>query len=70
MKFRSKTARYLGEDLQVSFRGDAVSEEEGEWIDNIEVTSVTFLGREGRFETFSEAIQADLLALADDLTFE
>lgn len=64
------TAIYESDDLILKFEADLQEYEEGDEIENITCTYVNILGTEHDFDTIPEALQAAILAEADELEFE
>lgn len=60
-------ATFSGEELEVIFAGNSVCDVDGCVIEDIHVLSVSLLGHDLPFHSLSEALQASILALADDI---
>lgn len=64
------TARFAGEQLIVEFSGILTDYEEGAMVEEISVTRVEILSVEVSVETLPESLQAELLALGQNMEFE
>jgi len=64
------SCQYHGEEITISYEAYLGIYEEGDEVTDIEVAELSILGVEVKLAELPEALQAAILAAADDLEFE